>query len=418
MENGASYVAMVLVQLAYGGSNILMKIALENGLDRLVFIVYCHLIAVLLLGPLAFVLESRKQRPSLSVKVMAKIFVLSSLGTTIHLNVYYAGLAYTSATVASALSNVIPCISFLFAVMLRMEKLSIKNASGRAKIFGALICVGGSLTFTFWKKGYLIRSLLTKPLISLHDTSQASDVLRHGKENWIKGSLLILTSHTAWSAWLILQAVVYKAYPAPLSLTTLICVFASLQSSVLSLFFARDRSLWKLEWNVQLWTIIYAVCSSSEYNFTSPHIIHSKFNLSCASLIYLFLSTTFAILFKFCSFNFHHPIKSIHLAHFLPQGVVSSSLVYYLQTWCISHKGPVFVAMFSPLQLVIVGIFSAVAFEEQFHLGSLIGACIIVLGLYCVLWGKRKESLDNAQLENQKAVADCNAQEISMTTVK
>ncbi|KAI6701902.1 hypothetical protein NL676_011038 [Syzygium grande] len=356
MDDGASYVAMVLVQLAYGGSNILMKIALEKGLNQLVFIVYRHLIAVLLLGPLAYVLE-RKQRPSLSVKVMAKIFVLSSLGTTIHLNVYYAGLAYSSATVASALSNVIPCISFLFAVMLRMEKLSIKNASGQAKIFGALICVSGSLTFTFWKKGYLIRSLLKKPLISLHDTSQASDFLRHGKENWIKGSLLILTSHIAWSAWLILQAVVYKAYPAPLSLTTLICLFASLQSSVLSLFFAIDQSLWKLEWNVQLWTIIYA-------------------------------------------------------------GVVSSSLVYYLQTWCISHKGPVFVAMFSPLQLVIVGIFSAVAFEEQFHLGSLIGACIIVLGLYCVLWGKRKESLDNAQLENQKGVADCNAQEISMTTVK
>ncbi|KAI6701903.1 hypothetical protein NL676_011039 [Syzygium grande] len=356
MENGASYVAMVLVQLAYGGSNILMKIALEKGLNQLVFIVYRHLIAVLLLGPLAYVLE-RKQRPSLSVKVMAKIFVLSSLGTTIHLNVYYAGLAYTSATVASALSNVIPCLTFLVAVMLGMEKLSIKNASGRAKIIGSIICLGGSLTFTFWKGGYLIRSLLKRPLISLQDTSKASDVLKHGKENWIKGSLLILTSHIAWSAWLILQAVIYKAYPARLSLTTLICFFASLQSSVLSLFFARNRSLWKLGVNVQLWTIIYC-------------------------------------------------------------GVVISSLVYYLQTWCISKKGPVFAAMFSPLLLVIVGIFSAVVFKEQFHLGSLIGACIIVLGLYCVLWGKRKESLYNAQLENQKGVADCNTQEISVTTIK
>jgi len=34
MENGASYVAMVLVQLAYGGST-----ALEEVLDQLVFIV-------------------------------------------------------------------------------------------------------------------------------------------------------------------------------------------------------------------------------------------------------------------------------------------------------------------------------------------------------------------------------------------
>lgn len=58
---------------------------------------------------------------------------------------------------------------------------------------------------------------------------------------------------------MISQAVVYKAYPAGLSLTVLICFFASLQSSLLALFFARDPALWKLEWNVQLLTIIYCV---------------------------------------------------------------------------------------------------------------------------------------------------------------
>ncbi|KAK2996339.1 hypothetical protein RJ639_026310 [Escallonia herrerae] len=108
---------MVLVQFAYGGSNILMKIALEKGLDQLVFVVYRHLIAMLLLGPLAYIVE-RKKRPSLSFSVLMKIFVLSSLGTTIHLNVYYAGLAYTSPTVASALSNFIPSLTFIIAVLL------------------------------------------------------------------------------------------------------------------------------------------------------------------------------------------------------------------------------------------------------------------------------------------------------------
>lgn len=53
----------------------------------------------------------------MSFKVATKIFLLSSM-TTIHLNVYYAGLAYTSATVASALSNVIPGMTFLIAVLL------------------------------------------------------------------------------------------------------------------------------------------------------------------------------------------------------------------------------------------------------------------------------------------------------------
>lgn len=52
-------------------------------------------------------------------RLQQKIFVISSLGTTIHLNIYYTGMEYTSATVATALSNVIPCLTFLIAVLLR-----------------------------------------------------------------------------------------------------------------------------------------------------------------------------------------------------------------------------------------------------------------------------------------------------------
>ncbi|ONI36017.1 hypothetical protein PRUPE_1G565200 [Prunus persica] len=131
----------------------------------------------------------------------------------------------------------------------------------------------------------------------------------HVKENWIKGALLILTSHIAWSAWLILQAVVSKVYTARLSLTTMICFFASLQSSFLALFFARNPISWRLEWNLQLFTIVYC-------------------------------------------------------------GVVISALAYYLQKWCLSYKGPVLAAMFIPLQVIIVALFSAIAFAERLHFGS------------------------------------------------
>uniref|UniRef100_A0A5B7C5H6 WAT1-related protein n=1 Tax=Davidia involucrata TaxID=16924 RepID=A0A5B7C5H6_DAVIN len=345
------YVAMVLVQLAYGGSNILMKIALEEGLNQLVFVVYRHIIAMLLLGPFAYVLE-RKQRPPLSFSVMMKIFVLASLGTTIHLNVYYAGLKYTSPTVASAMSNVIPCLTFLIAVVLRMETVKLSSARGRAKVLGTLICIGGSLIFTFWKGGYLFKGIVEEPLINISADSELRHHI-HAKDNWIKGSVLILISHVAWSAWLILQAVVYKIYPARLSLNTLICFFASLQSSFLALFFGRNPTIWRLEWNVKLLTIVYC-------------------------------------------------------------GVVISALVYYLQTWCISNKGPVFAAMFSPLLLVVVGIFSAIAFAERLHLGSFVGAFLIIVGLYCVLWGKGKDGLVQGPCKTQKGLNDDKMLEISV----
>ncbi|KAB2633041.1 WAT1-related protein [Pyrus ussuriensis x Pyrus communis] len=133
--------------------------------------------------------------------------------------------------------------------------------------------------------------------------------MRHVKQNWLKGSALILTSHIAWSAWLILQAVVSKVNPAPLSLTTMICFFASLQSSLLALFFTRDPNSWRLQWNLQLITIIYCV--------------------RCCDL----------------------------------------GISYYLQACCISRKGPVFAAMFSPLQVTTVEMFSAIAFAERLDFG-------------------------------------------------
>lgn len=90
------------------------------------------------------------------------------------------------------------------------------------------------------------------------------------------------------------------------------------------------------------------------------------------------------------------------------------SLGYYLQTWCISHKGPVFVAMFSPLLVVIVGLFSAFAFAERLHLGSLIGTGLIVVGLYCVLWGKRQDNSAAQKPDEGRGLADGEALEISI----
>ncbi|KAG6470221.1 hypothetical protein ZIOFF_071283 [Zingiber officinale] len=140
---------------AYAGSSILGKLALGQGLSALVFVVYRHLIAMLILAPLAYVLE-RNRRPSFSFGVMLKIFILAMLGITIQQNVYYVGLHLISPTVASALGNVIPAFTFLLAIVLRMEKLNLKTVRGRAKLAGAIFCITGSLIFTFWKGSALM----------------------------------------------------------------------------------------------------------------------------------------------------------------------------------------------------------------------------------------------------------------------
>lgn len=64
----------------------------------------------------------RNQRPSLSFYVLVRIFILALFGTTLHQNVYYAGLNYTSPTVASALGSVIPAFTFIMAAILRSAR--------------------------------------------------------------------------------------------------------------------------------------------------------------------------------------------------------------------------------------------------------------------------------------------------------
>ncbi|GER28634.1 nodulin MtN21 /EamA-like transporter family protein [Striga asiatica] len=73
------------------------------------------------------------------------------------------------------------------------------------------------------------------------------------------------------------------------------------------------------------------------------------------------------------------------------QGVFCSGIAYYVQGVVMKERGPVFVTAFSPLSMVIVAILSSFILAEQMYLGRVVGAIVIVMGLYFVVWGKRKD---------------------------
>ncbi|XP_045808858.1 WAT1-related protein At2g37460-like isoform X2 [Trifolium pratense] len=73
------------------------------------------------------------------------------------------------------------------------------------------------------------------------------------------------------------------------------------------------------------------------------------------------------------------------------QGIFCSGLAYYFQGVVMKARGPVFVTTFSPLCMVIVAIMGYFLLAEQMFLGRVIGAFIICLGLYLVVWGKSKD---------------------------
>ncbi|KAK6140176.1 hypothetical protein DH2020_026174 [Rehmannia glutinosa] len=72
-------------------------------------------------------------------------------------------------------------------------------------------------------------------------------------------------------------------------------------------------------------------------------------------------------------------------------GIFCSGIAYYVQGVVMKERGPVFVTAFSPLSMVIVAIMSSFILAEQMYLGRVVGAIVIVMGLYFVVWGKKND---------------------------
>ncbi|OMP10775.1 Drug/metabolite transporter [Corchorus olitorius] len=149
-------------------------------------------------------------------------------------------------------------------------------------------------------------------------------------QNWTWGCIYLLGHCLSWASWLVFQAPVLKKYPAKLTLTSFTCFFGLIQFLVIAAFVETDLNHWKIQSTEELFTILYA-------------------------------------------------------------GIVASGIVFSLQTWCIQKGGPVIVAVFQPLQTLLVAIMSFIFLGDQLYSGGVIGAVLIMLGLYLVLWGKTEE---------------------------
>ncbi|KAB2058408.1 hypothetical protein ERO13_A11G226625v2 [Gossypium hirsutum] len=92
------------------------------------------------------------------------------------------------------------------------------------------------------------------------------------------------------------------------------------------------------------------------------------------------------------------------------QGIFVTGVAYYLQAWVIAKKGPVFHAVMIPSNLIMTSLGSVFLLGETINLGSVLGAIMLVISLYSVLWGKCKEqNVDNVgclPVENQTQVKE------------
>ncbi|RAL47355.1 hypothetical protein DM860_013320 [Cuscuta australis] len=330
-EKAQLHVAMLALQFGYAGFHVVSRAALNMGMSKIVFAIYRNVLAFLLLLPFAFFLE-KKNRPRLTWSFAVQFFLLAVVGITANQGFYLLGLEHTSPTFASAIQNSVPAITFLLATLLRIETVRLDRKDGISKVAGTVLCVCGATVITLYK-GPTIYSPTTSMSPAALQAAPAGLAAADGAngKSWTLGCIFLIGHCLSWASWLVLQAPVLKRYPARLSVTSYQCFFGVLQFLAIAAVWERDAQRWHVNTGAELFSVFYA-------------------------------------------------------------GMVASGIAFAVQIWCIDKGGPVFVAVYQPVQTLVVAIVASVALGEEFYLGGIIGAVMIIIGLYFVLWGKNEEA--------------------------
>ncbi|CAL5189578.1 unnamed protein product [Lathyrus oleraceus] len=239
--------SMILVQVFATGMQLLSRVSLVHGTYIFALIAYRYIVAAICVVPFALYFE-RGLEKKFNWKVWFWLFVNALVGMTMSLGLFYYGLRDTSAAYSVNFLNLIPICTFFTSIIFRMESLKIGTWGGRAKFFGAILCVGGALTTSLFKGKEFHIGLYH----SHHEIAISTS-----KTHMFFGTLFLVGSCCCYTAWFIIQVKLIKVFPLKYWGTMLSCVMAAIQSALIGLCINSNIDAWRLGWNLQLITILF-----------------------------------------------------------------------------------------------------------------------------------------------------------------
>uniref|UniRef100_A0A2N9I7E0 WAT1-related protein n=1 Tax=Fagus sylvatica TaxID=28930 RepID=A0A2N9I7E0_FAGSY len=156
--------------------------------------------------------------------------------------------------------------------------------------------------------------------------------------NWVIGGLLLAVEYLLFSMWYIVQTQVMRLYPSELIVVFLYNLCATIISAPVSLMVETNLSGWRLRPDIALVAVVYSGFASAFSN-----IVH---------------------------------------------------------TWGLHLKGPLYISMFRPLSIAIAAAIGVIFLGDALYLGSVVGAVIISIGFYAVIWGKAQEEEEEEMKED------------------
>ncbi|XAR71189.1 hypothetical protein NMG60_11028340 [Bertholletia excelsa] len=173
--------------------------------------------------------------------------------------------------------------------------------------------------------------------------------------SWAIGGLYLTTDYALVAIWYILLAFIMREYPAELTVMFFYNLCVCLLSFVVGLIAEPHPSAWKIR-------------------------------------------------------------PDITLASMLCSGVFVSFLNNVVHTWVLHVKGPVYTAMFKPLSIAIAVAMGVLFLGDSLYLGSVIGAILVSIGFYTVMWGKAKEQLAEEDGESGRSELFSTTQRVPLLT--
>ncbi|XP_027337870.1 WAT1-related protein At4g30420-like [Abrus precatorius] len=265
--------AMLLVQFLYAGNSLVVKTVLLQGMSPRVFIVYRHAFATTVIAPIAYFQGKNSASYSLNLRSFSLIFFTALIGIALSQNLYAEGLSLTSASIASAMANFVPAVTFVMTTCLGMEKVNIRSSRSLAKIVGTMVCVSGAMCIAFLKGPKLLN---VKNLPS-------QSIMASGSESWLLGCLTLFGCCCAWSVWLIVQVPATESHPHHLSFSAWMCFMGTLESAVVALLLEPDLNAWKINSLLELGCALTSgVMGSSAAYFLQAWCISRRGPLFCS----------------------------------------------------------------------------------------------------------------------------------------
>jgi len=117
-------------------------------------------------------------------------------------NLFNLGMKYTTATFAIALYNTLPAVTFILALIFRLESVKFQSIRSAAKVVGTVTTVGGIMVMT----------LVKGPALDLFWTKgpSAQNTVGTDIHSSIKGAVLVTIGCFSYACFMILQVRIFS----------------------------------------------------------------------------------------------------------------------------------------------------------------------------------------------------------------